>query len=303
MNPRRLIGRLSSCLALAACLALPAVASPKPASKKPSVRKVPATVLERMQVYHDGKGHFIVAPTFLESVPSKIRYLFHRHLYFGNKRSVYQLRTRATAVKAKPGDHYYQVFDPRRGFTSLRIEGDRYYYRCGTTKSPLRRLTPAAAKRFLDKVTFRSQYWKREPHLLSRNDEGEYFYVDRARATTRRGGLRFHPPLSELRDFRLWRGRRGRMKRVKLQDVVIDSAGQIFLSKKGALHVSTRKYIAKRSLVKNRRVITKLAWRDRRTNKRQKLTLVPLDTPTLKLIHRQLGPYIGVKVGLPCDVW
>jgi hypothetical protein len=299
---------VGSTLALVVMLGLPpTLGSPRAKGRKqPQRRVVPQKVRDLLQVFHDGKGHYFVAGDQLKGLPTATRNLLTRNVYFGSKRQVYHLAAHGTYHHTSPRAYTYIVRDPRRGNSKLHVGGDKVHYRCGATRTPLSRLSPAAAKRFLSKVTFRERFWSREPHLLARNDEGEYFFTDRALATTRSGGLRFRPTLAQLRGFRLWRGRRGRMKRLKLQDVVTDAAGQIFLTKKGALHVTMRKRKLRgaRGRFARQYQITTLSWRNRRTNKRDKLTRVPLESAfTTELIHRHLGPYTGAKFGLPCDVW
>jgi hypothetical protein len=164
-------------------------------------------------------------------------------------------------------------------------EGQPSYFSCARgRKTKLRIITGSKATAIISKMTLRDVYWRRVAHLLARDDTGIYYYVDRVRLPneTRFTGL------DRLRGFQLWRGRRGRMKRLVLKDVVVDEAGQIFLSKGGSLHGSGRG-----------RQLKLVFWKKGKT--KTPLTIVPFKGSTFKLIYRQLGPYLGKKLRRPCD--
>ena len=114
--------------------------------------------------------------------------------------------------------------------------------------------------------------------MLARDDEGVYSYVDRART----------PPGNY--DFHLYVGPRGNMKQRSLTNIVSDSEGDIFVSKRGRLKALHAKRQANRP--------EHLEWIKGRT--RSALTKVPLGL-NAQLIYRDLGVYDGKRLGTPCD--
>lgn len=142
---------------------------------------------------------------------------------------------------------------------------------CGDDEFELTKLDDADAKKLLDKATFKGVFWKRQAHALSRDDRGTYYYVDRVRDEL--GG----------KGYRLFAGQKGAMKELPLINIVSDSEGEIFASKKGEL-----RYVQER---------TKASWF--RGEKKTDLTPVPVEN-NMMLIYTDLGIYDG-SLGTPCD--
>ena len=119
-------------------------------------------------------------------------------------------------------------------------------------------------------------------HLLARDDQGRYFYVDRG-----------NTPETE-KSFRLFVGPKGAMKLQKMTNAVADTEGEIFTTKSGSL-----RYVTDR---KNPPV-----WIQ--GGKKTKLTVVPLEgtdangepVNNYQLIYNDLGVYLGERLGNPCD--
>jgi len=113
----------------------------------------------------------------------------------------------------------------------------------------------------------------REPYALARDRRGVYYYVDRGNTPDTR------------RDFHVYRGRRGQMEQLQMQDIVSDSEGEIFATASGSL----------RLLVDNDEGAH---WIQ---NERPKdLRRVPI-ADNYKLIMEELGVYLGERFELPCD--
>jgi hypothetical protein len=284
-------------LASSAAIALTVLLCAAPTLAKrpePAVRKIPPALVPLVRVYTDGKGHFLIVPDRPPSRgSSKLLRARQRNMFFGSAKLLYRLRPYSTAGQR------LMFSDPRRRKARLTLDAKTGpVFLCDQSQTKLQTLDKEATKRFLAKATLRDSYWRHEPHLLARTSTGEYFYVDRKRMPYT-GPRRAPTKIENMRGFRMWRGRRGRMKRLKLKDVVIDAAGQVFLGKKGSLHVKTQVARYERLIIKE------VSWRDARTKKHTKLISVPIKgvRSTWILIHRDLGPYRGQKFGLPCDVW
>ena len=113
---------------------------------------------------------------------------------------------------------------------------------------------------------------RREPYALARDQRGTYYYVDRSIEK------------NQKHYFKLYVGKLGNVRLQRMKDIVSDSEGDIFVSKKGKLRLILGK--------------SQASWI--RGRKRTKLTLVPIDE-NLPMIYNELGPYIGERLGNPCD--
>lgn len=134
-------------------------------------------------------------------------------------------------------------------------------------------LAPADAQAVLAKAEFRSTAILRVPAALARDETGTYYFVDQLRA--RFGG----------EGYRVFVGKRGKMKQLPLVDLAIDDAGMVFATKTGELRL-TIDAGKDRSATWNVKAKTKvLKWLDP-------------DTASY-LIHRELGIYTGF--GTLCD--
>jgi hypothetical protein len=112
----------------------------------------------------------------------------------------------------------------------------------------------------------------RVPHALARDKSGTYFYVDRGNTE------------ATARDFHLYRGRRGAMRRLDMKDVVSDSEGEVFESRSGILRLIVDRDEA--------------LWI--RGKAKDELKSLPIGE-NLGLIFNELGVYLGRELGTPCD--
>ncbi len=146
--------------------------------------------------------------------------------------------------------------------------------RCGEKKVPLTLMDSSEAADLLRKAAYQPNPQKYAPYALLRDTKGLYYFVDRG-----------FPP-SEQKSYRVFIGQRGNLKPQKMTNVVADSEGEIFSTKKGDLRLVLEK--DKTSL-----------WIEN-TKKRHELRHVPVEE-NLPLIYNELGVYEGVRLGTPCD--
>ena len=146
--------------------------------------------------------------------------------------------------------------------------------KCGVRERTLRLASRPEAEQILQAARYERVKAFRQPHALARDRRGRYYYVDRAGGT------------EESRDFRVYMGRRGRLKLLAMVDVINDSEGQIFATKNGRL----------RLLVGRERA----QWLTRART--FSLTTIPV-MKNLRLIYNELGPYLGQPLQTPCDVF
>jgi hypothetical protein len=112
----------------------------------------------------------------------------------------------------------------------------------------------------------------RTPHALARDKQGVYYYVDRGASE------------ATAQDFRLYRGRRGAMRRLPMRDIVSDSQGDVFESATGTLRLVVDKDEA--------------LWTQR--GRSTALKALPI-AENLGVIFNELGVYLGEPLGTPCD--
>lgn len=250
---------------------------------------------DHLIVLHDKKGHYFVVPNLLDKgvmgtrarVRSRVFNVRDAVFYGDGKRFYLQ---RSPNKGRNPPRFSIVFFDPRARQPRFSIfqyrppEAGGASFSCDDRKTPLLELDGTQRTRILDKAAFHERYWRRRPHLLARDDDGVYFYVDRRDVSTADGVLM---QAIDLKDFRFWAGKRGRMKRLKLNDVIVDPAGQVFITKQGKLRVESKKQ--------------RYLWQV--GAKHVALTHVPLTAYNggLVLLYRQLGPYLGQRLGRPCD--
>jgi hypothetical protein len=237
-------------------------------------------LMEATSVCADGKGHYFVsAPKDDENNDGRPL------MFYGDGKTFVQV--------ASPGQYASPntFLDPRffnkganssfRGIdwrviseVELDKEKKSCELRCGEKKVPLTLMEPAQGADLLRKAQYQPNPQKFFPYALLRDTKGLYYLVDRG----------FHP--SEQKNYRVFIGPRGNLKPQKMTNVVADSEGEIFSTKKGDLR-----------LVVDRNKSS--VWIEN-TKKRFELRAVPVEE-NLPLIYNELGVYEGVRLGTPCD--
>lgn len=144
--------------------------------------------------------------------------------------------------------------------------------KCGTREIELQRLPAAEKHKVLDAAQYRPSPHARRPYALARDQRGRYYYVDTGSTP------------ETAKDFRLYRGKRGRVRPLAMRDVVSDSEGEIFASDNGRLRLIVGQEDAQ--------WITK--------GRSTKLKRLPLQE-NYGLIYNELGVYLAQRLGVPCD--
>ncbi len=251
-------------VAAATAVAAPSIAGAGPMDMPTSKPMKIDDIVGDLAVLHDGKGHFFAV---VNVFGTKKRWAF-----YGTQKKLYFQRVTSTGGNKKRKTRYYHFFAPRESHSNLKLGADgKWLVTCGTRKTALTQAATPLARKVLDNAKFVERYWKRKPYALARDEWGNYYYVDRLQKQW--GG----------KAFRLWVGQRGNMKRQRMTNIVSDSVGDIFSTRKGTLR-----------LILNKKDAT---WINNK--KRSSLTFVPL-WPNVKLIYAELGVYPG-RMGNPCD--
>ena len=221
---------------------------------------------ERMIVLGDGQGHYLV---HFAPVPE-----FDERLYYGDGKTFSVVPSQSWIWDTDDQTYAIQFADPRfpARQTEFRYENGKYSVQCGDQITELRYPKGSVVKGILAKAKFVRSPFDWTPHTLARNDEGEYFYVDRGRWD------------DNSKRYRVFKGFKGDLKQQKLKNIVNDSEGEIFSTQAGQLR-----------LVQNR---TEYWWVS--NQQKEKLTIVP-PGKNIGLIYNDLGVYSGERFGTPCD--
>jgi len=150
----------------------------------------------------------------------------------------------------------------------IQFKEDRTYFKScdGKDDAALTQLTGDRAKQIVDKAQFLTTALLYRPHLLARDDSGNYYYVDQV--AKQYGG----------NGYRVWAGKKGAMKQLPLVNIASDTAGEVFSTKTGDL----------RLVRDNNETRSAASWI--RGEKRTQLVSLDLDANSV-LIFRQLGIY------------
>ncbi|PTL77940.1 hypothetical protein [Vitiosangium sp. GDMCC 1.1324] len=228
-------------------------------------------LLEKTAVCTDGKGHYVsLSPT--ED---------GHQLFYGDGRTfvqvplsrlgAYFLEPRFFNKNANPN---FQGMD-MRVYSQVVVEKEKGLceVRCGERTQPFTFVESDKAGELLRAASFNANPQKFVPYALLRDSKGVYYLVERG----------FLP--DEENRFRVSIGLKGSLKPQQMVNLVTDSEGQIFSTKKGDL----------RLLVDQKKPSI---WIEGK--KRVELRVVPV-SENLPLIYNELGPYTGARLGTPCD--
>jgi hypothetical protein len=255
-------------IGLSALLPTSALAKGKastPAAPEPPTVDI-ADVKDKMQVLTDGKGHYIAVEPWGKD---------DKHLYYGDGKRFFALRMQSGGREGH--EAWSRTFwEPRvpalwQGGVSLKRD-KTHSVQCGKTATPLTLVEGDERTKIMDQAKFHEPLWQYHPYALARDQKGTYYYVDRPREP------------ENNKAFRLFAGPRGSLKPLPMTNVVSDSQGDIFTTKKGELRLV---------LDKNRSV-----WVARKAE--TELTSLPLDENRI-MIYTDLGVYAGQRLGTPCD--
>jgi hypothetical protein len=258
--------RAAAIVALSLLIASVALAGPKKKKKKKKVDDVVdvSAWKDKFLVYSDGDGSYLFA------VPGEMDTVF-----YGDGKTMYQQR--AFSGSRNPPKWDFRMWSPRVNSVADFDGSDDAKdaagtLTCGNDEFELTRMDAVDAAKVIDKAVFKQAFWKRQAERLFRDDHGVYYYVDRMRDDF--GG----------KGYRLFAGQKGAMKELPLTNIVSDSKGQIFASKRGEL----------RFVIEEE---DKGTWI--KGEQKTELTNVPVED-NVPLIYGELGVYEGT-LGTPSD--
>jgi len=258
-------------LLLAAVIFLASVAPADAGKRKRKKKKKDDEVVDisawkdQFVMYTDGDGgYFAVVPGDMDSV------------FYGDGKTMY--KQRSFSGGRNPPKFYFRMWSPRvnhvADFEASDDPKDKAgSLACGEDEFELTRVDDTEVKKIVGKATWKPAFWTRQAHALTRDDRGNYFYIDRLRDEL--GG----------KGYRLFSGQKGAMKELPLTNIVTDSEGQIFSSKRGELRYVSDGKSGKATWIKG--------------EKRNELVYIPVED-NVQMIYGELGVYEGT-LGTPCD--
>jgi hypothetical protein len=247
------------------------VAQAGPKKKKKKTKKADVVDVsawkDKFHVYTDGDGSYMMG------VPGESESVF-----YGDGKTMY--KQRAFGSSRNPPKWDFRMWSPRvsnvADFGGSDDTTDKAgFLNCAADEFELTRVDSKDAEKIIAKAQFLDVLWQRQAEKLSRDDRGTYYYVDRLRDEY--GG----------KGYRLFAGQKGAMKELPLTNIVSDSKGQIFASKRGEL----------RFVIEEDQPESKATWI--KGEKKTELTNVPVED-NIALIYGELGVYEGT-LGTPCD--
>jgi hypothetical protein len=241
------------------------IAKPSAPTAPVSTVEVPYGELDRakLALVEDGAGHALAFVPFAG---------LNGPVFYGDGHTFHALRVFGGGSEGvKSFDLVF--WEPRaRAPTeaSFDFRDGEYRVTCGKKRMPYREAANAVAK--LRAARFFQPSWGRRAYALARDDEGDYFYVDRAREP------------EDSRDLRLYVGTQGAMSAVDTRVLASDSSGDVLGTSSGKLKLNLRQHEAE--------------WLP--PAGKQKLELLELQD-NARLIYGALGVYRGQALGTPCD--
>ncbi len=231
--------------------------------------------LEKIRVCADGRGHYVVVQ------PDEERDV---KLSYGDGKRFVQV---APAPWGLSGHDFLEprFFNPKanasfrghdmRVYSEVELDEEKKTcaVRCGTRTIPFTWVDAEKAEALVRQAKFEPNPQKYVPYALLRDQQGRYYLVERG----------FQP--EEQRNFRVSIGPKGNLQPQKMTDIVSDSEGEIFSTKKGELRLVLDK-AAPSTWIEN--------------SKKLELRTVPV-SENLPLIYNELGVYTGARLGTPCD--
>ncbi|WP_395846860.1 hypothetical protein [Cystobacter fuscus] len=231
--------------------------------------------LEKTHVCSDGKGHYVlVRPDETHTV----------QLAYGDGERFVEVASPPWVLNGhffleprfynKTMNHSFRGLDMGL-YSEVAVDEEKKTcaVRCGERTIPFTWVDGEQKETLVSKATFEPNPQKYVPYALLRDQKGRYYLVER--------GFK----KEEERNFRVSIGPKGNLQVQKMKDVVSDSKGEIFSTKRGELRLVVEK--EQPSL-----------WIENK--KKTELRPVPVEE-NMPLIYNELGVYTGARLGTPCD--
>ena len=226
---------------------------------------------DAMAFLTDGRGHYVAVPKNRGTSSG---------VYYARGKGPFYAQAMHGGGAGSDGSYYWTFWAPQQPtFTrsgrrdsahangGVQLKAGRWNVRCGRRRTPFHPVD-AKTRRALLNRSFEKAALRRQPYLFARDDDGVYYLVDQ----------------KSHADRRLFVGKAGAMKRIRLSSVIIDEVGDVFSSSVG-------------KLVRNR-VEKRTTWKPRKGAAQKIYELSSRHNEYL--LYVGLGVYSG-RLGTPCD--
>ena len=209
-------------------------------------------------------------------------------MFYGNKKRANLVRIQGASGRQAKGEYRWYFVSKRPYDTKARLESHDGYKRwllhCEDVAHELELVTGLEREKLLEEVDFVEERLPYSPLALARDALGTYYLVD-----------------TDVRSsfvFRLYVGQAGKLRRLRLEDAVSDSAGEILFSRKGKLRLDRDKARGPIFVHGRHPLPVKATW----ITKRDRIDLTVLSVlENGSLIYNELGVYDKWHTGSPCE--
>jgi hypothetical protein len=225
-----------------------------------------SAVKSNLKLFTDGRKHYVALVPFGGDMSANV--------FWGDGKTFHNMRIQGGGSSGT--ESFDRVFwDPRFGAgykRSFALHDNKYTVQCGDRITEMKPVADAEAATLIGAAKWKVARWTHRAYALARDDQGNYFYVDKIREP------------EDSKSFRLYMGPKGKMATMKMTNVVSDSEGDMFATKTGQLRLILGK--------------NESTWVHGKEKK--KLLLVPVEDNG-PMIYSELGVYTGQPLGTPCD--
>lgn len=257
----------------AVALAFLVVAGHGPASAQRNKNKNEVdieAVRDKLAVLTDGKGHYLVA------IPMAI----DNFVFYGNDKELHLQHLSSGSRDTGKKTASRSFWAPPSNKAHLYYDTGKWSVECEDRVTKLVPVSESKARQILEGAVFKKPLFEREPLYLARDLVGNYYYVDKLRDERDRAAQRQRRQL--VKGYRLFIGRKGRMREQTLTDSADDSRGVVLNTRAGALSVDH----------------TTSTMVFSRGKQRTELLYLPVGD-NLGVVYQDLGIYN--RYGTPCD--
>ena len=223
---------------------------------------------QKLILLHDLNDHYIAVVPYWDKNDAD------NFLFYGNEQTFHAQRVSGGGASGRESFNY-TFWEPRvdAGYKgSFYFKDEIYKIVCDDRETALATVDKSTTAAILGAASFSAPLWRHYAYAIGRDDDGVYYYVDRA--------------IGDENTLRLFVGPKGNVKQLGLTDSTLDAAGGVLTTTNGRLSIGLEGG-----------KVSQMRWRQDETS----LDLIPLDLwQNRSLIYGDLSAY-GERLGTPCD--
>ena len=220
-------------------------------------------IKDKLLVLHDLKGHYIAVLPYWDKGRED------HYLFYGDAERMYAQRVRGGGASGRESFNY-AFWDPRFNAAGFDFRDEIYKVRCDDKEVVFAPVATSEAAALLS-AKFTRHLWKHHAFALGRDDDGNYYYVDKSLDAER---------------YRFYIGQKGSLLHFPITEAVSDTAGVLISSEGRRLKIEFEGG-----------EVSKMIWND--GDKSMELTTLAI-YPNAAFIYRDMGLYPKL-LGTACD--